>query len=158
MSIEGLLTALLLGAGFGAWVIWPFFGRRGLSEAAFLDRQRERALAYYERVLLNVRDLDEDHATGKIATDEYEAEREFWLDRGVRLLRLLDQLEHNETLMAERTTDDALIDAAIEDAIKSARVAQPQADSEDTHADHDADAPSADAAHVSASARAQEPQ
>ena len=119
MSIEGLIASLLITLVIVFWLLYPFLRSGGISDAAFLDRQRERALAYYERVLLNVRDLDEDHATGKIAEEEYQAEREYWLERGVRLLRLLDQLDHNETLMAQQTTDDAAIDAAIENAIQS---------------------------------------
>jgi hypothetical protein len=139
VSIEGLIASLLITAVILFWVLYPFLRPGGISEAVFLDRQRERALAYYERVLLNVRDLDEDHATGKIADDEYQTEREYWLERGVRLLRLLDQLEQNETLTPQQTTDDAVIDAAIESAIESARTDGPEAnpDSDDAETDSD---------------------
>jgi Asp-tRNA(Asn)/Glu-tRNA(Gln) amidotransferase B subunit len=85
------------------------------SQRETLDRQRERVLAYYERVLTNIRDLDEDHITGKIAEDEYNVEREVWVQRGIKLLKVIDELESKKSLVA--SSDDAEIDSAIEAAI-----------------------------------------
>jgi len=123
MSLEGLIAGLILVALTLAAILPPLFRRRGTTIG--LDRQRERALAYYERVLTNIRDLDEDHNTGKIGMEEYQHERELWASRGAALLRLLDELDHRQPI-ASRDADDAAIDAAIEDAIQSARQTTPR--------------------------------
>ena len=85
--------------------------------------QRERAARYYERVLTNIRDLDEDFSTGKISEEAYRAEREVWLERGIRLLRAMDQLEREDAdadgaAEIERAIDEAL--AAYRDSVRPA--------------------------------------
>ena len=118
MTIIGLVLAATMLVLLLIYVLVPLVtGSRG-TNAAFLSRQRERALAYYERVLTNVRDLDEDHATKKISTDEYNAEREIWVERGVRVLRLIDELNEQHNIVENTEADDAAIDAAIEEAIR----------------------------------------
>ena len=92
MSIPGLLFALLLAS------LRPRLDRDAAAPARtakpsddpLLEKQRERLLIYYERVLRNIRDLDEDHALGKIDEDEYTREREEWAQRGVQVLQALD--------------------------------------------------------------------
>lgn len=116
MSISGLIIALLMLVALLVVTFSPLLRRPTRSGDALFTRERERALAYYERVLTNIRDLDEDHATGKIAASEYHTEREYWADRGVRVLKLLDELDANRHLV-DNTEDDAVIDAAIEEAI-----------------------------------------
>ncbi|QPC82082.1 hypothetical protein G4Y79_20730 [Phototrophicus methaneseepsis] len=123
------LAALLVGLGLLAVVLW--FVLRPLmqtprSAALPLDRQRERALAYYERVLTNIRDLDEDHATGKIDEASYQQQRELWASRGVQILKMLDTLDHEQPLVSDRQADDATIDAAIEDAVQQAETTRTQ--------------------------------
>ena len=85
MSIVGLAVAGILALLLIVFAARPFFA---LPEnlVSFQEKQRERALAYYERVLSNIRDLDDDQATGKISQEEYQSEREVWMNRGVRLL------------------------------------------------------------------------
>lgn len=126
MSIAGLIAAFALIALSVAVVAWPLLNRRRMSDTAFIDKQRERALAYYERVLTNVRDLDEDHATGKIAPDEYQIERDFWVDRGAQVLKLLHELDQRHDIVASHEADDAEIDAAIERAIQAQRQPETQ--------------------------------
>lgn len=116
MSLEGLLVALVLAGIVIAIVGRPFFSVPE-TEQVSLSRQRLRAEAYYERVVRNIRDLDDDHTTGKIATDEYTAEREQWVQRGSVVLKLLDDLE--TTPLTAAHADDAAIDAAIEKAVKN---------------------------------------
>jgi hypothetical protein len=117
MSIAGLVIALVLLVGAALYVFLPLLNRQYISEAAFVDRQRERALAYYERVLTNIRDLDDDHATGKISEDEYQVERERWMQRGIQVLKLLDNLDNDESIVENRQADASEIDAAIEDTL-----------------------------------------
>lgn len=120
MSIEGLIGSALVALVLLMAVLWPFViqPRRSVSDEA-LTHQRERALTYYERVLNNIRDLDEDHATGKIDTETYTVERENWAQRGAQLLKLLDELDHDHAI-APQAADEAEIDAAIEASIDAA--------------------------------------
>jgi hypothetical protein len=112
MSVEGIIFAVILTAGVAFVALRPLFRARSITTSTSREKQRERVLAYYERVLLNVRDLDDDHATGKIHADEYAQERELWVSRGTALLALLDELDdHN---IAEADASDAEIDALIE--------------------------------------------
>lgn len=119
MSIAGLIATLIVSGVVLFAILWPL--ARPSTAVNALSRQRERALAYYERVLTNVRDLDEDHATGKISDEEYTTERQYWVDRGVRVLALLDDLADEHEFVDRYETDTATIDAAIDEAIAKMR-------------------------------------
>ncbi len=121
MSIAGLIFAVVLFGVVLALVLIPLTRGSQLSVGAFERRQRQQALAYYERVLRNLRDLDEDHSTGKISTEEYEAERELWMDRGVQVLQALNEADvvHEQAEPALRR-NAAELDAAVEEAIARA--------------------------------------
>jgi hypothetical protein len=121
MSAEGLVASVVIVLVFAVWIAWPFTRRstdttRTDSPAA---RQRERLLLYYERVLRNVHDLDEDFATGKLNETDFTIERERWVQRGVEALRALETLD-GQHLMAPATADEAAIDEAIDHAIEAA--------------------------------------
>ncbi len=121
MSIGGLVFAVILFAVVLALVMIPLMRSSQLSVGAFERKQRQQALAYYERVLRNLRDLEEDHATGKISEEEYQVERELWMGRGVQVLQVLN--EGNETPQApapELQRSAADLDAAVEEAIARA--------------------------------------
>ena len=122
MSIPGLIIALLLSLIALAIVARPLLGparQRRLAERG-LSRERERVQIYYDRVLTNIRDLDEDFATGKINEDDYRAEREVWAQRGIQLLRVRDQLEREGNPLAAGA-DGGRIDRAIEEAVAAYR-------------------------------------
>ena len=120
MSLFGLLIGLALLAALMLVLAWPFFVPPSLSLDDQLERQRQRAQAYYERVLANIRDLDEDHRTNKIDQAEYQAEREAWAARGVVVLGLLDDLAQRQAI-TDLGADAAHIDAAIEAAVQARR-------------------------------------
>ena len=120
MSIQGLIFALLLALFLLAWIVMPLFQREEKPlDDPLLDKQRERLLVYYERVLRNVRDLDEDHALGKMDEDEYQRERADWTERGVQVLQALDTL-HTRDVIAPTPAEDTAVDTAIDDAIEAA--------------------------------------
>lgn len=121
MSIEGLVVAVFIALLVLLLVGLPLLSRpKSQTSAALLrEKQRERLLVYYERVLRNIRDLDEDHALGKIATGEYQPERERWAARGVQVLKALETLDE-QPMIAPTSADDAAIDHAIDDAIEAA--------------------------------------
>jgi len=122
MSLPGLLIALVLSLIAWALVARPLLRPARPERAAESSRrhQRDRVETYYERVLTNIRDLDEDFATGKINDADYRAEREVWVLRGIRLLRVRDQLEREENPDGD---DAARIDRAIEEAVAAYREA-----------------------------------
>lgn len=121
MSIEGLVGALVLLVIVGFWVGRPLLGqqRRRVMANDALEKQRERVIVYYERVLHNLRDLDEDNATGKMNLGEYEFEREQWVQRGIQALKTLDQLDGHQPV-AREDLDLAGIDNAIDRQIEEA--------------------------------------
>ena len=123
MSLEGLLASLVLTAVALVIVLRPLFTIS--TDDIGITRQRGRAEAYYERVVQNIRDLDDDFATGKIATEEHQAEREQWVQRGSVVLKLLDEMDQKPLTPAN--ADDAAIDQAIEQAVQkvAARTAEP---------------------------------
>lgn len=119
MSIVGLISAVVMLLLVVIFIAIPFLTQQRQSARAFSNKQRERALAYYERVLTNIRDLDDDLATDKIHQDEYEIERERWMERGVALLKMLDELDNTNPIIANENANDADIDQAIEQAISA---------------------------------------
>jgi hypothetical protein len=125
MSIEGLIVGMGLLLIVGVWIGFPFLRRSVTQEQVnLIQRQRERLVIYYERTLTNLRDLDEDHATGKTDAETFEAERELWVQRGIQALKALDQLDGNEPIPAEAAdveTVDSAIDSMIEEAVAQYR-------------------------------------
>ncbi len=123
MSLSGLIISLILVAVTLWFVLRPLL-QKPRTTALPISRQRERALAYYERVLSNIRDMDEDHLTSKIDEVDYQQQRELWANRGVQILKMLDTLDHDRPLVSTSDADDAAIDAAIEDAVQQSEAAQ----------------------------------
>jgi cytochrome c-type biogenesis protein CcmI len=125
MSPEGLIIAIILTAIVVIFVVLPLAGakKRSGDVDPLAEKQRERLLVYYERVLRNIHDLDEDHALGKLADAEYEQEREVWAARGVQVLKALDSLADQQAapaMIAPTEAEDAAVDHAIDDAIEAA--------------------------------------
>ncbi len=123
MSTSGLIFALLLAAFVLMWIVVPLLQRESKTGSAaedlLVEKQRERLLIYYERVLRNIRDLDEDHALGKIDDADHQHEREEWAQRGAQVLQALDTLPAREVI-APSAADDSAVDSAIDDAIEAA--------------------------------------
>src|SRR5258706_14519590 len=95
MSVAGLVFGLILLLAALIWIGTPLLRREKfrLEDNVVLQKQRERLLLIYERVLTNIRDLDEDHTTGKMQTADYESERETWVQRGIQVLKAMDNME-----------------------------------------------------------------
>jgi len=115
MDIGSILlgVALLLVVAF--IVIEPLLGG-----SHWRDRQpgpADQLRVEHERVLTQLRDLDFDHATGKLNDDDYTAQRALLMAQGVAVLKQLDQL--SSAIAAQpvaggrtRTVDDE-IEAAL---------------------------------------------
>lgn len=123
MSVIGIGMGIAMVVAFLIIVVFPLLFEEPETTADFRSKQRDRALAYYERVLTNLRDLDDDLATGKIHRDEYNTEREVWMERGTEILQMLDELDHkhNVTENLKSNATNADIDHEIERVIADHR-------------------------------------
>lgn len=120
MSVIGLVTGIGITFFIVIWVVYPFMFRTEeavVADASVVERQRERLNVYYNRVLRNLHDIDEDYATGKLREDEYRTEREQWVQRGVQVLKALETLD-TQHLVAPVAADDVTIDEAIDRVIE----------------------------------------
>ncbi len=122
MTLESLIVVLTLLIITGLWIAVPFFDPRNKQQKGpATQKQRDRLLQHYERTLGNIRDLDEDYATGKIQPEDYETEREQWIQRGIQVLIALDELDSKRpasqpqasTADVERSVDNQ-IEAAVQ--------------------------------------------
>ncbi len=93
MSLEGLVVSVTLLVIAVLWIAAPLLSRRLVQSDDAAQKQRDRLLTSYERVLNNLRDLDEDFATGKLQAEEHTPEREQLVQRGIRILMELDRLD-----------------------------------------------------------------
>ena len=124
MSLAGLIVAFGILAALMLWIGWPWLRGTPAKTADAVPRQRERLQVYYERVLRNIHDLDEDYAIGKLDQADYAFEREQWAQRGVAALKAMDELDAAHLVASAEvpTLDlDERIEAAIEDAVRTAR-------------------------------------
>lgn len=125
MSLPGLIMGLVIVVGVLLFVASPLLQRstNTTSEDEIVEKQRERLAMVYERVLGNIRDLDEDHTTLKMSDADYAAERELWVQRGIQVLKTLDVLDakHMVTQSAEAEDIDRAIDKRIEAAVAAYR-------------------------------------
>lgn len=126
MSIEGVIFSFLLLSIIVGLISLPLFREGGVRSNSLASRQKqqERLLVYYERVLTNLRDLDEDYVTGKMPEEDYHLEREDAVQRGIQVLKALDTLHVTSLVSADiidETSLDEAIDAAIEDSIQQFR-------------------------------------
>ena len=127
MSIAGWFISLVIVAVIALLVFAPLFTRRSAIGIHDDTLQRDQLLTLYERVLNNLRDLDEDFSTGKIQQQDYEQERETWMQRGVQILKALDAFMPLEAAPALASVDvadgEADIDGDDIDAQIEARIA-----------------------------------
>jgi hypothetical protein len=92
MSIGGLIVLFLAVALVALIVGVPLFLRPKDTPSQIAQREREQVQIAYDRVVRNLRDLDEDHALGKLNTQHYYYQREQLAAQGTALLQRLDSL------------------------------------------------------------------
>ena len=126
MSVEALIISLTLLAITGLWIAAPFFDKSRQQAAESTQKQRDRLLLHYERALGNIRDLDEDYATGKIQPESYAAEREQWVQRGIQILMALDEVSAKQAPVASKSST-ADVERSIDNRIEAAVQAHRQA-------------------------------
>lgn len=89
MEFGSILLAIALCLLVAAFIARPFI------EKALPQGEAARAsdlITQREAVLIELRDLDFDHTTGKLAEDDYQTQRARLVARGAEILKALDQL------------------------------------------------------------------
>ena len=120
MSIEAAIVCGILILGSLYLVIAPFRAKSTVSAAALsFQRQRDALLVYYQQVTSSLRDLQEDSVAGKLSPDEYQVEYEKWMQRGVQILQVLEELDReNKPLIVNGSAPAEDMNQAIEDAVQ----------------------------------------
>jgi hypothetical protein len=128
MSIEGLIAlVVMLVVGLGGLLL-PFLTSRATRIGARkrqLDVSRDELIANYERVLSTLRDLEDDFNSHKMHPADYERERAYWSQYGIKLLNLLDGHTDidDEPLEDINAEEEVMLDRSVEEAIYNYRVA-----------------------------------
>jgi hypothetical protein len=133
MTITGLIAGIVLLLVTLYVLAQPFLQQRqhqkGELSAAVAQKQRDELLTSYERILATIRDLDEDHSTGKLPPETYQQERAYWTEQGILLLQQLEpdadalNAETPVVEQVEKPVADKALDEAIEKAIAEYRKA-----------------------------------
>jgi len=94
MSTEGTIAAVIMLIVGALWLALPVLRRKYASntEELELQKQREILATTYERMLASLRDVDEDHLTGKLSDADYQTERGYWTEQGVAVLQALEKV------------------------------------------------------------------
>jgi membrane protein implicated in regulation of membrane protease activity len=92
MSAFSLLISFAILAAIAAALLWPVFRRAEDPAGEAHEVERERLDAERAAVLAAIRELDLDHQTGKITEDDHTARRAQLVERGVEILKAIDQL------------------------------------------------------------------
>jgi len=128
MSIEGLIGLIvMLVVGFGALLL-PFLTSKKKPISAQkreIDLSRDELIASYERVLATLSDLEDDSKSHKMHPADYERERAYWSQYGIKLLQLLDGNTDVEVapVIDSDADDELILDRSVEEAIYNYRVA-----------------------------------
>lgn len=105
------------------WIVQPLVrGMEAGGERTAEARAAAELSAQHDMVLKSLRDLDNDYAAGKLADDDYEAQRQTVLAEGVVLLQKMDALK------ASLATTDPTLDREIEAAVAARRAVLAPAD------------------------------
>ncbi len=113
MSTAGIVAGIIITLIVAVWALWPFFEGWRKPTHDYETNTLESAQVHYDRVLTNIRDLDEDHALGKVQADYYHTERAKFVAEGVELLKQIEQFTPQPAPAAADTDLDSMIEAAI---------------------------------------------
>jgi hypothetical protein len=96
MDIGSLLLALALLLLVAAFIARPVVEQTASRTADEAASAAGDLITQREAILIELRELDFDHAIGKISDDDHAAQRARLVARGAELLRLLDKLPADE--------------------------------------------------------------
>ncbi len=90
MESQSVVLGLLIAALSLLVVLWPFIGMGRRDEAQAGSPALDSLVEQREAIYAALRDLDFDYETGKLTEEDYHAQREVWVRRGVNTLKALD--------------------------------------------------------------------
>ncbi len=105
MDIGSLLLALALILLVAAFIARPLVEQTANHTGR--TSTDDDLIASRESILLELRDLDFDHSTGKVSDDDYQTQRARLMAKGAEILRALDQLPTSPQRAAGRVTNIA---------------------------------------------------
>ena len=130
MELQSLTLGVIITALAALFVLWPFVSQRGQDDEE-TSTQVESLIIRRDAIYATIRDLDFDYETGKVIEDDYRAQRETWVQRGIAVLKALDALQADGAAMPAPHTAPgespdtpavaADLDEQIEAAIKARR-------------------------------------
>ncbi len=126
MSIEGLIGLIAMLVIGGGVLLLPFFTTKktGISSRKRqIEMSRDELIASYERVLATLRDLEDDSKSDKMHPADYERERAYWSQYGIKLLHLLEGDTDIDDDLINDSEDEVMLDRSVEEAIYNYRVA-----------------------------------
>lgn len=127
MTIQGLIGLAVMVVGGLLAMIYPFITVRSnpsSNKKRHLNLSRDELLASYERVLSTMRDLEDDFKSGKMQAEDYEEERVYWSQYGVRLLQLLEgSVPVDDEPVHDMDDANIQLDQSVEEAIQNYRMA-----------------------------------
>ncbi len=119
MDIGSLLLAFALILLVAAFVARPVIERAAYRDGNGAASPADDLITQREAILIELRDLDFDHAVGKVGEEDYAVQRARLVARGAEVLRSLDQLP---AAAVEKPSDD--LDAEIERLVTARRKRQ----------------------------------
>lgn len=122
MDIGSLLLGLALGLLILLVVVQPLADRSGVREKK--TSETDVLIAEREQLLTALRDLDFDHATGKITDDDYVPQRAQLMAQGAAVLKQLDEMRPLAAPGAD--TSEAATEWSMDDFIESEIAARRQ--------------------------------
>ncbi len=120
MDIGSILIGLALAIFTGVFIARPLVDRRGLSLTAS-ERHLSTLQAERDRVLAAIEELEMDHAMGKIHFEDYQQQRNEWVQRGVEVLRAMDDYEGSSSAEDLEVYHHGTIEAELEAAVARLR-------------------------------------
>jgi len=124
MSGESILIIIVMSVVTGAALLLPFIRHNETIAEIEARKKRDSLLMAYERVLLALRDLEEDLTTGKIPSEDYDSKRQQWAERGVALLQQLEAVgikpPKAKSMVSKAANAHAKPEAALDAAIEAA--------------------------------------
>lgn len=119
MTFEVLIICALMAVIALAGLAAPFWRSNRISTTQMAyQRQRDTLLVYYQQVTASLRDLDDDVQAGRMTESDYAADRERWMQRGIQILRALDELDRSNPGLAATSAPTDAVEDHIEDAVR----------------------------------------
>lgn len=129
MNLALVVVALVACAAVAAWVLWPLW--RGVALLDPVDPRAVALLARRESILASLRDIDADHADGRLGDAAHAAMRGDLVRQGSAVLAALDSLEADSVSRTRDFLEDLEAEIAAIHGTPASRVGRDAGDDTD---------------------------